>query len=339
MRIAVLGAGRIGHVHCSQLAPQERVSELIVADTDPTRATKLAADIGAVAAATDVDGAFAAEPDAFIIAAPTPVHGVLLERCVAAGKPTLCEKPLAKTLDETVALVNLVEDAGAVVQVGLMRRFEPGNVRLRELLEEGALGTVMCIRAASHDKDEPGEAYAASSGGLFRDQLIHDFDAIRWVTGHEVRSVYAAGAIRNLGYLEQFGDVDTAVVTLEMADGVLVAIAGSRQDGRGEDYRIEVIGTVDSVATGTNEHTPLLPLDATPDTPVNTPYDGPTARFGDAYRAQAEHFVAMAAGEVPPRCTPRDALASVLVSIAAEASLASGVAEAVPDVADVLAAR
>ena len=317
----------------------QRVNALIVADTDLRRAAELASASGANAVATDVDGAFTAEPDAFIIAAPTPVHGVLLERCVAAGKPTLCEKPLAKTLNETVKLVKFVEAANAVVQVGLMRRFEPGNERLRQLLEDGALGTVMCIRAASHDKDEPGEAYAATSGGLFRDQLIHDFDAIRWVTQQEVRSVYASGTIRSLGYLKQFGDVDTAVVTLEMADGVLVALAGSRQDGRGEDYRIEVIGTVDSVATGTNEHTPLLPLDATPDTPPNTPYDGPKARFRDAYRAQAEHFVSMAAGEVPPRCTPRDALASVLVSIAAEASLESGVAEVVPDVADALAGR
>ena len=97
-----------------------------------------------------------------------------------------------------------------------MLRFEPGNERLRESLEQGALGTVMCIRAASHDKDEPGEAYAAVLGGLFRDQLIHDFDAIRWATGQEVRSVYTAGAIRSLEYLRQFGDADTAVVTLEL---------------------------------------------------------------------------------------------------------------------------
>ena len=170
----------------------------------------------------------------------------------------------------------------------------------------------MCIRAASHDKDEPGEAYAAASGGIFRDQMIHDFDAIRWVTRQEVRSVYAMGAIRALPYLRQFGDVDAAVVVLEMMDGTPATIAASRCDGRGEDYRIEVIGTADSVATGTNERTPLRLLDPTSETREGLPYDGPQARFGDAYAAQTAHFLAVAAGEAESRCTPRDALASVL---------------------------
>ena len=256
---------------------------------------------------------------------------------MAEGIPTLCEKPLAKELEETVELVRLVESSNATVQVGLMRRFEPGNVRLREMLERGGLGTVLCIRAASHDRDGPSEKYAASSGGMFRDQLIHDFDAIRWVTQREVQAVYAAATVRNLHYLERFDDVDTAAVILKMDDDVLVTVVASREDGRGEDYRIEVIGTDDSVATGTNEHTPLLYLDATSETFTSTPYDGPTARFDAAYEAQTRHFLSVAAGEAPNRCTPREALMSVLVSLAAERSTVTDTMELVPDVEDVLA--
>jgi myo-inositol 2-dehydrogenase / D-chiro-inositol 1-dehydrogenase len=337
MRVAVLGAGRIGHVHASHLVTDRRVTELLIADTDETRALALAGTSGEIASAVSVDAAFDARPDAVIIGAPTPVHGTLLRRCVELGIPTLCEKPLAKTLEETVQLVRVVEDANALVQVGLMRRFEPGNVRLRTMLERGELGTVLCIRAASHDREPPDRGYVGGSGGLFRDQMIHDFDAIRWVTQQEVRSVYAAARIRTLTFLEEFGDFDTAAVTLELEDGVLAVVVASREDGRGEDYRIEVIGTQDSVATGTNEHTPLLNLDATPDTLANTPYDGPTARFGAAYSAQTVHFISVAEGSAANRCSPRDALASVLVSIAAETSTTTGVAELVPAVADVLA--
>jgi len=336
MRAAVLGAGRIGRVHSQQLASEPRVDSLVIADTDPLRAQALADELGPVARAATVDELFASRPDAIVIGAPTPVHGVLLERCVALGIPTLCEKPLAKTLEETIEMVNLVENGNAVVQVGLMRRFEPGNIRLRSMIEEEALGTVLFIRAASHDMEAPGREYAASSGGIFRDQLIHDFDAIRWVTQQEVRRIHATGSIRTLTYLEEFGDSEVAAVVLEMSDGVLAVVGATRQDGRGEDYRIEVVGTKDSAATGTNEHTPLLPLDATAHTLISKPYDGPTMRFSAAYAAQTAHFLSVAAGEDESRCSARAALASVLVSLAAERSALSGEFELVQSPSDVL---
>ena len=118
MKVMLLGAGRIGQVHAAQLARDDRVERIFVVDTDARTAAALAGD-HAIAVTATVDGAFAAEPDAAIIAAPTPVHGVLLERCVEAGVPTLCEKPLAKTLTETISMVRSVEAAKAVVQVGL----------------------------------------------------------------------------------------------------------------------------------------------------------------------------------------------------------------------------
>ena len=93
------------------------------------------------------------------------------------------EKPLAFDLEETVALVEQVEAAGAVLQVGFQRRFDPAYVEAKRLLDAGELGTLYLVRLIAHDHTPPPDAYIPVSGGLFRDSSIHDFDALRWVTG------------------------------------------------------------------------------------------------------------------------------------------------------------
>ena len=139
-----------------------------------------------------------------------------------------------------------VEQSGVQVQVGFMRRFDPALQALRGLIVGGELGRVHTLQVASHDHEPPGEEYVARSGGMFRDQLIHDFDMIRWVTASEVQSVYAAGAVRTIDFAEKYGDVDTCALVLQLADGAFVLLAGTREDGRGEDVRIEVVGSLDS---------------------------------------------------------------------------------------------
>src|SRR4249919_4174833 len=138
MRVVLCGAGHIGVVHAANLAASDRVTELVVADLDPARAGELAAATGARAATPDE--AFMLGPDAVVIAAPTPAHAGLVRRSVAAGIPCFCAKPLSGDLDETVELVREVEAAGAEVQVGFMRRFDPALRTLRDLIEGGELG-------------------------------------------------------------------------------------------------------------------------------------------------------------------------------------------------------
>ena len=259
MRVVLCGAGHIGVVHAANLAASDRVTELVVADLDTARAGELAAGIGARAATPDE--AFMLGPDAVVIAAPTPAHAGLVRRSVAAGIPCFCEKPLSGDVDETVELVREVEAAGAVVQVGFMRRFDDGIRALRGMIERGELGRVHTMHVATHDHEPPDEAYVAVSGGMFRDQLIHDFDMIRWVTASEVATVYATGAVRAIDFAERYGDVDTCALVLTMAGGELVLLAGTREDGRGEDVRVEAIGSKDSAAAGLNARTPLRILD------------------------------------------------------------------------------
>jgi myo-inositol 2-dehydrogenase / D-chiro-inositol 1-dehydrogenase len=259
-----------------------------------------------------------------VIAAATDAHGALVRRCIELGIAAFCEKPLSADLAESVALVALAEAAGSSsVQVGFMRRFDPALIALRERYHSGALGRVHVLRVASHDHEPPSEEYAARSGGIFRDQLIHDFDMVRWVSGSEVDWVYSAGAIHTLDFLASYGDVDTCVLTLSLAGGELVAMTGSREDGRGEDVRIEAIGSADSASAGFNARTPLLLLDPLGVSAGHEPYGGAFDRFAAAYAAEIAHFLDLARGEADNPCPPREALATLLVAVAAERSLAS----------------
>jgi myo-inositol 2-dehydrogenase/D-chiro-inositol 1-dehydrogenase len=334
VRVVLCGAGHIGAVHAANLAAHDRVDELVVADLDVDRAAGLAATTGARPATTDE--AFALEPDAVVIAAATPAHAGLVRRAVAAGIPCFCEKPLSGELDETVALVREVEAAGATVQVGFMRRFDAGIRALRGMVERGELGRVHTLHVATHDHEPPNEAYVAVSGGMFRDQLIHDFDMIRWVTASEVATVYATGAVRAIAFAERYGDVDTCALVLTMAGGELALIAGTRENGRGEDVRVEAIGSNDSAAAGLNARTPLRLLDPVGIEPGHVPYAGFIERFAPAYAAEIDHFLGIANGDWRPTCPPRDALNTLLVAIGAERSRAAGAPVAVQHAEDLL---
>ena len=230
MKVALLGAGRIGVMHARLLASLPGV-ELLVADVDASRAAQVAAEVGGTASPT-VEAAIAAA-DALAIASSTDTHADLVRAGVARGIPMFCEKPLAKDLAGSIALAAEVEAAGAVLQLGFQRRFDAGYVEARRMVQSGELGIVYLARLAGHDPAPPAEAYIPVSGGLFRDFSVHDFDIIRWLLDAEVEEVYADGGVRGFPMFATYGDVDSAVATLRMSNGVLVAMTASRHDPRG----------------------------------------------------------------------------------------------------------
>lgn len=322
MRVAVFGAGRIGSIHAENLAATGRVDELIVADEDFERAARVAQRVGATAAAPDA--AWESEIDAVVIATPTRTHAEFVDRCINQGLPVFCEKPLTEEYADTLALVARVEQTGTRLQVGFNRRFDPPHAELRRLIRDGALGTVYAIRIASHDHDPAPESYIATSGGIFRDLLIHDFDALRWIAGQEVSSVYAAGAIRRFDYVGKYGDVDTAALVMVLEDGTLVSVTAGRENGRGEDNRLEVVGSADCVALGVGPQTPIRSLEPDAEEPDVEPYMDGFVRYAEAYRAELQHFLSLAVGEAADVCTARDGLAAVTIAVAAEMSLSQG---------------
>jgi myo-inositol 2-dehydrogenase / D-chiro-inositol 1-dehydrogenase len=334
MKVVLIGAGRIGALHAQSLRSHPAVGELLIADLDLARARELAQRHDAFALTPDA--AFESAPDAVVVAVATPAHPPLVRRCIEAEIPCFCEKPLAAGVEETVELVRLSERRPSLVQVGFMRRFDQAIAELRRLVTTGELGRIDAVRVASHDHEPPSEEYAAGSGGIFRDQLIHDFDMIRWVADSELSWIYAAGAIRALRFLERYGDVDTTVISFGLSSGPLGVLTGTREDGRGEDVRIEMIGSSDSASAGLNARTPLRLCDPVGVSTELAPYGDARDRFADAYAAELAHFLRAANGEGASACDARDALGTLLVAEAAERSLAANAPVSVRHAADLL---
>jgi len=317
LRVALLGAGRIGRLHARLLSELPEV-ELTVSDVDADRAADVAASVGARALGLDdaVAGA-----DAIVIAAATDAHAALIRRGIAAGLPTFCEKPLAGDLASTIAIAAEVEASGIPFQVGFQRRFDAGYSEARRLLVSGELGTLYAYRLAGHDPAPPHEAYIPVSGGLFRDFSIHDFDVIRWLTGSEVAEVFAVGAVRGFPVFAKYGDVDTAAVTLTMSDGVVGAMTVARHDPLGYDIRAELFGSRDSISVGLGPHTPMRSVEPGVPPPAGPAWRDFLVRFEDAYRAQFAAFQRLARGEIASPCTAVDGLAALRIAEAATTSL------------------
>ena len=163
-----------------------------------------------------------------MIAAASSAHADLIHACADAGLPTFCEKPITIDLASTAAVVEHVHATGIQLQMGFQRRFDAGFSAARDLVADGSLGTLYVVRMAGHDPAPPHEDYIPASGGIFRDFSVHDFDALRFVTGQETVEVYADGAVLNFPQFARYGDVDTGVVALRLSGG---ASGSSRSRG------------------------------------------------------------------------------------------------------------
>ncbi len=249
---------------------------------------------------------------------PTPAWS---GRVSAARVPTYCEKPLAGTLEETIAVAELVEASGVPFQLGFQRRFDAGYREARRMVESGELGTVYVVRLAGHDPAPPHESYIPASGGLFRDFSVHDFDVIRWLLGTEVAEVYADGGVRGFPVFAKYDDVDTGVATLRMEDGTLAVLTSSRHDPLGYDIRAELFGSRDSISVGLGPHTPMRSVEPDVPPPAGPAWPDFFARFPGAYRAELIAFLAVARGEIPSPCTARDGVESLRVAEAATRSM------------------
>ncbi|SDQ46975.1 Gfo/Idh/MocA family protein [Thermostaphylospora chromogena] len=315
MRVGLLGLGRIGAFHAATLSRHPAVDELVVHDADSARAESVAAELGA-----RVGDPFGC--DAVVIATPTHTHAELVAAAVARGLPAFCEKPVAAGVEETVRLLEVAKQAGALVHVGFQRRFDAGYRAAREALRDGELGDLHRVHLITADPRPPAADYIPRSGGIYRDCHIHDFDILRWVTGREVDSVYATGANRGAAFFAEAGDVDTSAALLTMDDGTLVTLQGSRYNGGGYDVRMELAGTLRTRAVGLDPRAPLTSTEGLQ--PPGEPWPDFVTRFRDAYEAELDAFLAAVEGDGESPCSIEDALAALLIAEAAELSRAEG---------------
>ena len=241
LKIGLLGAGRIAGVHAAAISQNPQSKLVAISDFYPEVADKLARQFDAVMR-TNEDIIADPEIDAVLIATPTNTHSDLIEVATAAGKAVLCEKPVDLSLERARACLHNSAPSGVPVMVGFNRRFDPNFGALKASLEAGDIGRAELLSITSFDPAPPPVSYIKTSGGLFRDMMIHDFDMANFIMGEAPVSVMATASCVVDPEIGAAGDVDTAVVTLSYADGRIAVIKNSRRAAYGYDQRVELLG-------------------------------------------------------------------------------------------------
>lgn len=322
IKLAVVGAGRIGQVHAQNLSANPRVNLAYVVDPDTASAERLAkavraqvADERTVFTDPDLDGV--------VIAASTSAHAALLRKCADAGKPMFCEKPISLDLAEAERCVAYLGAKKARCMIGFHRRYDAGFAQAHDEIRRGEAGEIFEIVISSRSWAPPSDGYIKTSGGLFLDQSIHDFDMVRYLYGEELRSVYAVGGCLFEPRIGRAGDIDSAMITLVTRSGKLAQINNARLAAHGYDQRAEVFGTratlfVDnvrsgSVVRGTREGC----LSAAPESTF-------VERYRAAYEQEMNAFVRMVDEGIEPRANHFDGLQAQMLAEAALKSYRSG---------------
>lgn len=318
MHVGLVGTGRIGAFHARGLIESSLVDRLTLTDVDKDRAERVAASVRAQLADSP-EALVEAGIDALVIAAATPAHAGLIKLAADAGLSAFCEKPIALDLTATDDVIEHVERAGTMVQIGFQRRFDAGYRAAKNAVRSGALGDVHTVRLASHDPNPPPEEYVAASGGIWRDLAIHDFDVAPWVLGRPIIEVYADGEA-NAEIFARHDDVDAACAVLRFEEGVLGVITATRNDPRGYDVRMEVFGLKDSVAVGWDDRTPLRSIEPGAEPPRAAGYRDFIERFEPAYRAELHDFLEAVRDHRESPCTVIDARRALVVALAADRS-------------------
>ncbi|MGQ0840394.1 Gfo/Idh/MocA family protein [Actinokineospora sp.] len=322
MRIGVAGVGRIGAMHARTLGSLDQVDQVLLYDPLPGRAAAVARELGA--AHVDTLDELLAGSAGVLLATPTDTHPELLRRAVGAGVPTLCEKPIAREVAEMAVLVADVEASGVPVLVGFQRRFDPAIVELHRRIRAGEVGTIYQVRATGNDAEPPDFGYLPSSGGIFRDLLIHDLDAVPWLVGEPVVQVFASGSVLVDQAFADADDVDNAVVVLRFAGGAHALLTGGRHNPLGYDHRVEVLGSRDSLAAGLDPRTPLTSLEPDGSRVGPDAHPGFVERFRAAYRNEMVVFTEVVAGRADNPSPVRDSLVSLRLAVACDQSRRTG---------------
>ena len=312
--VAFLGFGRMGETHLRNLAAIGGVKVVIVADERAERAELGKSLSGAEIATTDQLKAIS-HPDveAVVISTPTDTHARLIELAAKAGKAVFSEKPIALDLAETQRVVQIVMEEKVPVQIGFMRRFDPGYAKAKAMIEAGELGKLETFRALSRDTYPPSYEFLLGSGGLFLDMSVHDLDLARFLVG-EVEEVCAWGGVLVDERFARANDADTAITLLRFKNDVLGVAETSRHSNWGYDIRTEVAGSTGKVVVEAPQKTPIV--FATDFQSSFNHFENFPDRFEAAYRLELEAFFRALKENRVPSPGPEDALETLRLAIA-----------------------
>jgi myo-inositol 2-dehydrogenase / D-chiro-inositol 1-dehydrogenase len=324
LTIGVIGAGRIGKIHIENVRTIPNVRVKSVSDVSIGHLESWAKEKQIDVLTTNYHDILN-DPaiDAVFICSPTNTHATMIKEAAAASKHIFCEKPVSFSVEETEEALKAVEKAGVKLQVGFNRRFDPNFRKIRQLVQEGEVGIPHILRITSRDPEPPGLDYIKSSGGLFMDMTIHDFDMARYIMGSEVVEVHANGAVLVDPAIAEAGDIDTAIISLKFANGALGVIDNSRRAVYGYDQRLEIFGD-QGAAQADNNRPNTVEVSSAKHITKEKPLYFFLERYTQAYIEEVHAFVAAIRENQPVLCGGFDGLQAERIAEAAKKSLETG---------------
>jgi myo-inositol 2-dehydrogenase/D-chiro-inositol 1-dehydrogenase len=321
--VALLGAGRIGHVHARSIAEHREARLAWVCDPNVEAASALGHEHGARWSAEPQDALDDPGVHAVVIASATATHTDLLRRSVLAGKKVLCEKPIDLDLGRIDECWAEIAGHAPFVMVGFQRRFDPTFREIHQRVSAGEIGPIRALRITSRDPAPPTPAYLAGSGGMFRDMTIHDFDMARFFLG-DVVEVQAMASTDGLETFETLGDHAQASIVMRASSGALCMITNSRTCAFGYDQRLEAFGDLGSLEAGNLTATTVRAANK-----MMTEAAGPTLdffreRYAAAYKAEFAEFMQAISDDRDPAVGFADGREALVLADAANESVRTG---------------
>ena len=252
IKVGIIGAGRIGHVHGESISKfVKNATVKTIADPFMNEKTEAWAKPLGIEKTTKDYHEILNDPEieAVLICASTDQHSPLSIEALRAGKHVFCEKPIDHDVNKIKEVLDVVKETGKKYQVGFNRRFDHNFAAIRKAYDDGKIGEAHILKITSRDPEPPNPAYIKVSGGIFLDMTIHDFDMACFLTDSDVEELYVNSAVLVDPAIGEQGDVDTAIITMKMANGALAVIDNSRKAAYGYDQRAELFGSKGMVAT------------------------------------------------------------------------------------------
>lgn len=320
IRCAVIGVGRLGFVHAKNAATRIPGAEVVkIVASRKESAERVARELGVPNWTNNPQEVFD-DPsiDAVIIVSPTNTHASLVIQAARSKKHVFVDKPLTETLEEADLVIKEIRENNVFCQVGFMRRFDPSYAEARRRIAQGDIGEPIYFKGVSRDPGSPPENFIKSSGGIFIDLCVHEYDIARFLIGDEVASVQSFGEVLVHPFMNKYQDVDQSMTFMKFKNGAAADVEGSRNSTFGYDIRGEVVGTEGAIQIGSLQYHNNIILtknksyhDNIPNFPI---------KFQDAFLLELEHFIECIQNDVKPIVNEIDGKKSLEIAVAATES-------------------
>ena len=261
--------------------------------------------------------------DIIFISTPTNTHIKFIEEGINYKKTIFCEKPLDLNIKKISKILKKVKKLKPKIQLGFNRRYDPGHFSIKKDLEKDKIGKLEKIIITSRDPAPPSSSYLKSSGGIFRDMMIHDFDLCRLYLGKDkITEVHAFATSFEQSY-KRIKDYELAVVSMKSKKGVLCVITNSRHCSFGYDQRVELFGKNGMLLSG-NKKIDSTELSNSKQSNSQKPFlNFFIERYNDAYNLQLKELANLHYGKVKSRSTFDDGYMALKLANACYKSLRS----------------